>query len=139
MAIGPRPPMDGDGDVRDALRELAARVRWLEDEGADLRAELRREVRARRIVVVDERGQERIVLGAHDRFGHVTVFAASVPPESTCVELFAVDAVEGDGAELGVALIDRGDTVATFNLFEGRRARLWIDDDPDRADFTEER
>jgi hypothetical protein len=132
MATGPDPPTGEDGDVRQLLRELAARVSLLEIEGEHLRDSVAEEVRTRRIVVVGDDGHERIVLGAHDQYGHVTVFAASPAPGSTCVELFVTDPVDGDGAEVGLALIDAGDTVATVNVFEGRRAQLWVDDAPSR-------
>jgi hypothetical protein len=132
MASGRNVPID-DSDVRRLLGEVSASVRWLQDELTDLRALLATELRTRRVVVVDEAGFERIVLAAHEKYGHVTVFAAAPGRASTCVELFVTDRVDEDGAEVGVALVDAGDTVATLNAFTGRRARLWVDDGPSRA------
>jgi hypothetical protein len=132
MAAGSDPPTGGDDDVHQLLRELAARVSVLELEGEHLRDSMAEQLRTRRVVVVGEDGHERVVLGAHDQFGHVTVFAASSKRDTTCAELFVTDPVDGDGAEIGLALIEAGDTVATLNVFEGHRARLWIDEHPDR-------
>jgi hypothetical protein len=128
MSNDPGPPPDED-DLGRRLRELAARVGWLEIEGARLRTAIEEQVRTRRVVVVDDAGRERIVLAAHGRFGHVTVVAASAGDDTTAVELFATDPVDGDGAEVGVAVIDEGDVVATLNVFEGRRAGLWVDEE----------
>jgi hypothetical protein len=132
MAAGPDPPPSPDGDVRETLRELVARVAELEVAGERLRESLAKELRTGRVVVVADDGHERIVLTASDGYGQVTAFAVSPQRDRTCVELFVTDPMNGDGAEVGVELVDSGTTVASLSMFEGRRARLWIDDDPSR-------
>lgn len=131
MATGDGLPRDED-ELRELVHELAARVSWLELEWAHFQQSVSREVRTGRVVIVGDDGHARVVLDAHDKYGHVTVFASSPGPDATCVELHVTDPVDGDGAEVGLSLIDAGDTVATLNVFEGQQARLWIDEPPRR-------
>ena len=81
-----------------------------------LRAEvaaLRDEVRTRRVVVVDAAGRPRVVLSADPGVGSVRVDAAGGDPS---VELYAVDAIEADGPEVGVVLVADGDVVRDLHL-----------------------
>ena len=110
-------------------RSMVERIAVLEAAVAELQASLAREVRTRRVVVVDRDGFERVVIGAPDGFGHVTVRARTRADGSTCVELFANDPADGDGAEVGVALSAGGELVATLSVFEGRPAALWLGDE----------
>jgi len=110
------------------VRDLVERVGALSAELADLRTSLASEVRTRRVVVVEEDGFERIILGARDRFGHVTVVSRTPPGASTIAELFANDPVDADGANVGVALTDAGNVVATLDVADDRAPRLWTSD-----------
>jgi hypothetical protein len=80
-------------------------------------------------VVVEDDGFERIVLGAHDRFGHITVLSRTSPGASTLAELFADDAVEAEGAHVGMALTDRGDVVASLDVTHDQAPRWWSESD----------
>jgi hypothetical protein len=87
----------------------------------ELRAEvraLREEVRTRRVVVVDAAGRPRVVLSADRGVGSVRVDAVGGDPS---VELYALDAIEADGPEVGLALVVDGD-VAT-SVRHGPRPR----------------
>jgi hypothetical protein len=87
-----------------------------EDPIAVLRAEvaaLRDEVRTRRVVVVDAAGRPRIVLSADPGVGSVRVDAEGGDPS---VELYAVDAIDADGPEVGIALVVGGDVVRRLGL-----------------------
>jgi hypothetical protein len=78
------------------------------------------ELRARRIVLVDEAGVERIVLEAGPRHGSIQVRPA--PGQAhTAVELYAVDAIEADGPEIGLALVVDGDVVDGLRVLAPRR------------------
>lgn len=90
------------------------------DELARLRAQvdaLRDEVRTRRVIVVDAVGRPRITLTADPGVGSVRVDAAGGDPS---VELYAVDAVDGDGPEVGLALVVDGDVVGTLRVLVNR-------------------
>src|SRR6266545_5394684 len=95
MTDRPTPPPSEDGDLAQLLRRLEARVSWLEVEGVRLLDAVAEEIQTRRVVVVDDDGRERIVLGAHERFAHVTVHARPSARDSTSVELFANDPADG--------------------------------------------
>lgn len=110
------------------IGRLAERLDTLSSELAELRASLLREVRSRRVVVVEHDGFERIVLGASERFGHVTVVSRTAIDSSTGVELFANDAVDAEPANVGLALVDGGDVVSTLDVTSGARPRLWLPD-----------
>jgi hypothetical protein len=79
------------------------------------------------VVVADDDGLARVEIGARPSFGHITVFARSAGPGSTCVELFANDPSDGDDAEVGVALSVGGDVVATLHVVERGQPALWLD------------
>ncbi len=117
------------------LDQVVAAVGSLRQELAELRASLAREVRTRRVVVIEEDGFVRVVLEARARYGRVGVLARRAGLESghgsvaepTCVELVANDASDGDGPHVAVALTDRGDVVATFEVHQGGPPVLWIE------------
>lgn len=116
-----RPPTGGDIlHVEDRLAALQAEV-------AALRDELRHEIRTRRVVVVEEDGFERIVLGADDSHGEVVVAARPSRDQSTRTELFALDSDDAEGPFVGVELVDRGNSVAGLSVLEGYRPQLWDD------------
>jgi hypothetical protein len=76
-----------------------------------LRAEvaaLRDEVRTRRVVVVDAAGRPRITLAVDRGAASVRVDAPGGDPSA---EVFAVEPVEADGPEVGLALVVGGDVV----------------------------
>jgi hypothetical protein len=124
------PPAD---DVAAALRELVGRFAGLDDEVQRMQRALTEEIRTRRLVVVGDDGVPRVEITARDAFGHVTVFGRTHGTGSTCVELFANDPSDGDGAEVGLALTVGGDVVATLHVFEGRQPALWIEGGPSRS------
>jgi len=86
-------------------------IEALRSEVAALRAALQDEVRTRRVVVVDASGRPRVVLDAPSGHASVRVDAEGGDPS---VELYAVDAIEADGPEVGLALVVDGDVVRTF-------------------------
>jgi hypothetical protein len=102
---------------------VSGRVEAVRGEVADLRAHLEAleaqvgalgtEVRTRRVVVVDARGRPRIVVAAEPGVASVRVDAAGGDPS---VELYAVDPIAADGAEVGVALVVDGDVVAGLHV-----------------------
>jgi hypothetical protein len=122
----------------DRLDQIVEAVGSLRHELTELRASLAREVRTRRVVVIEEDGSDRVVLEARGRYGRVGVLgfgtgrATALPVNGTrptCVELVANDATDGEGPHLAVALTDSGDVVATLEVHEGRRPVLWIGPD----------
>lgn len=140
-------------DRRPVMAEISADevVARLRAEVVDLRLRLEAEVRTRRVVIIDDRGAPRIRLTATadgdsqvalldaDGFermqltgrpdgGSVSVAARPSGDDLTHVEVFALDADEGDGPYVGVELIDRGASVAGFALYEGRAPRTWTAD-----------
>lgn len=123
MTEGDRP---ADAGPQAHLGQLVERIDSMGRELVELRRALGEEVRTRRVVVVEDDGFERIVLGAAARFGHVTVQARSAGGEPACVELFANDRINGGGAHVGVALSDAGDVAAVLELIVGRLPELWI-------------
>ncbi len=75
------------------------------------------EVRTERLVVVDGSGVDRVVLEAGSRHGSVLVRAATARGEPTTgIELYVVDALDGDGPEVGVAVVANGDVVAGLHV-----------------------
>jgi hypothetical protein len=127
-----------DGEDRDRLDQLVGRVFGqldeLRAELSRLRASLEIEIRTRRIVVREDDGFERVVIGAHGRWGGVAVHGRAHRPGSTSAELFANDPVDGDGANVGLSLADAGNVVATFEVLQGRRPALWIAPEPGPGD-----
>jgi len=92
-------------------------IEALRIEVAALRAALHEEVRTRRVVVVDASGRPRVVLDVAPGHAAVRVDAEGGDPS---VELYAVDAIEADGPEVGLALVVDGDVVRTFRRRVGR-------------------
>jgi hypothetical protein len=118
---------DSDGDaVHRQLDEIDVALRSLSDELQALRDALGRELRTRRIVVVEDDGFERVLVTTRGTFGFVAVRGRDGEGGATCVELFASDPIDGDGANVGVSLSDRGDVVAALDVLERHRARLWV-------------
>ncbi|HYI62327.1 MAG TPA: hypothetical protein VEW93_11055 [Acidimicrobiales bacterium] len=134
---------------RERASSDAEAVARLRAEVTDLRLQLADEVRTRRVVVVDETGFGRVrissnagesrvdLLGA-DGFpqiriagvpgrGTVTLSSPSADGGTTQVEVFALDGDETDPPYVGVELIDQGDSVAGFVLYEGRPPRTWTE------------
>jgi hypothetical protein len=93
--------------AKDEIEALRAEVRALRDE-----------VRTRRLVVVDSAGRPRVVLSADPGVGSVRVDAEGGDPS---VELYAVDAIEADGPEVGLALVVRGEVVTSIRHGPGPR------------------
>ncbi len=124
------PPAEPSRAQDPRLDNLTAAVESLRVEIAVLRRGLGREIRARRIVVVDDDGFERVVIAAEPGFGYVTVHARAQPERSTTAELFANDRTNGSGPHVGVALSDAGDVTATLEVVHGEPARLWLGDEP---------
>ena len=89
-------------ELKDLIVSLRDRIEALEAE-----------VRTRRVVVVDAHGRPRIVLAAEPGVASVRVDAAGGDPS---VELYAVDPVGADGAEVGVALVVGGDVVGGLHV-----------------------
>ena len=118
--------------------DAQARIDWLEVQLNDLRNVVRtmwdptsRELRCRRLVVLAEDGFERMTLDSRGNYG---CFSIQARPSSlresgsTCVDVFAHDSVDGEEADVGMALIEGGDVVATLHLLDGRQADLWMGD-----------
>jgi hypothetical protein len=124
----PPPPGASREAIATEIGRLAERLDTLSSELAELRASLLREIRSRRVVVVGHDGFERIVLGADERFGHVTVVSRTATASSTGAELFANDAIDAEPANVGLALVDGGDVVSTLDVTTGGRPRLWLPD-----------
>jgi hypothetical protein len=75
------------------------------------------EVRTRRVVVVDADGRPRIVLSAE---GGAAVVRVDAPGGDPSVELFAVDPIDADGAEIGLALVVGGDVADGLRILVPR-------------------
>ena len=88
-------------DLADLVTTLQARVDALDDE-----------VRTRRVVVVDGAGRPRVVLSADPGVAPGPVDAEGADPS---IGLYAVDAIDADGPEVGVALVVEGDVVASVH------------------------
>jgi hypothetical protein len=119
----------------------------LQAEVDGLRREIGKEVRTRRVVVVDDAGVERmrlsadkagcrVVLLAPDGFerllledgegiGALRITGRSAGSDPTRVDVFAVDPEDEQGVYVGVELVEAGTTVAGFTAMEGRRPRIW--------------
>lgn len=129
-----------------------ADVERLKAEVTDLRLQLEEEVRTRRVTVIDDigiarirlattpeghceivlltvDGFERIVLSARPGLGFLTVVSRSSSESPSRVDMFALDSDDGDadGAYVGVELVDRGNSVTGYSLYEGRHPRTWTD------------
>jgi hypothetical protein len=119
----------------------------LREEVTDLRLQLEREVRTRRVVVADEVGTSRIRLSAEagdcqvvlldpDGFERLTLEGCpghgalrlagrAELSEPNRVDVFAVDPEDDQGVYVGVELVDAGTSVAGFTVIEGHRPRTW--------------
>jgi GAF domain-containing protein len=138
-------PDDGSGAPGPSADDAVARLRA---EVTDLRLRLEDEVRTHRVVVVDDAGIgrirlstttdgesrvtlldadgfERVRIGAQPDRGVVTIACRTQHDHPTRVEVFALDPETPDAAYAGVELIDRGDSVAGFVVYEGRPPRQW--------------
>lgn len=132
---GTRPTPQGGADVDEATPypspgsdpAIAGAIIELRTELAELRSELAREVRTRKLVVVEDDGRERIVLIAGGDHGTCTVAVLDSSDEPTQVELFALDADDMGPAYIGLELVQQGNGVAGFAVAEGGRANLWED------------
>lgn len=93
-------------ELTDLVTTLLARVDALDDE-----------TRTRRLVVVDGAGRPRVVLSADPGVASVRVDAEGGDPS---VELYAVDAIDADGAEIGVAIVVDGDVLQSFHQLVNR-------------------
>lgn len=98
----PGTPAEDDDDTRQELARLRAAV-----------DALREEVRTRRLVVVDSSGRPRVTVAAEPGSGSVRVDAEGGDPS---VELYAVDALDGDGPEIGVVLVVGGDVERRISI-----------------------
>ena len=107
---------------------LTREVRSLRDELSGLRDDLAREVRTRRIVVVEEDDFERCTISTSGTLGVITLAARCAPGLSTAMDLYVEDASEGDGPSVALALWDEGDAVASFGLVSPHEPELWIHD-----------
>lgn len=116
------------GQSRDELAariiDLSAQLNDLRAEVSELRGQLSAEVRTRSLAVVDDDGFERVVVDSREAFGAVSVYSRSAPGRTTCVELFANDAIDGDGAHVGLSITDDGEVVATLEVLHGHIAQL---------------
>ena len=98
-------------------------IEAIEEQLVGLRSEvaaLRQEVRTRRVVVVDASGRPRVVLSADPGVASVRVDAEGGDPS---VELYAVDAVEADGPEVGLVLVVDGDVLDDLRVLVSRDRR----------------
>ena len=93
-------------DLTDLVTTLQARVDALDAE-----------VRTRRLVVVDGAGRRRVVLSADPGVASVRVDAPGADPS---IELYAVDAIDADGAEVGIAIVVDGDVLQSFHQLVNR-------------------
>lgn len=144
-----RPKAGADDEPRRSDRAALAR---LEAEVVGLRSQIEEMVVTRQLVVVDDAGVdraritadsagecrfvmldddgfERIQLMAKPYIATVSLVGQAEAGEPTRVEMFALDFDEGDGAYVGLELVDNGNSVAGFVLYEGRRARTWTEAD----------
>jgi hypothetical protein len=55
------------------------------------------------------------------------VYGRTGGPDSTGAGLFASDPVNGEGATVGLALIDRGNARVMLDGVEGREPSPWLD------------
>jgi hypothetical protein len=110
--------------------ELASEIDDLRLQLAGLRRSLSNEVRTRRVVVEEADGFDRVVLEARSIFGGVEVRSRARLGEATAAGLFALDPGDGDPAQVGVSLSDRGNIVASLDVYSRHRPRLWTGEPP---------
>jgi len=105
-----RTTSNSEADWFDQVAQLRADV-----EG--LRAALADEVRTRRVVVEDEHGNERVLITGGQTYGSVCVRALDPPQDGVVtIELFAVDSIDADPPEVGLAITVGGTTVPGMSL-----------------------
>jgi hypothetical protein len=80
-----------------------------------------------RFVLLDEDGFERISLKSLDEVGAIEVAGRSRSGEPTRAAVVAHDPTDGDGCVVGLYLMDRGNEVAGFHVFEERQADVWTE------------
>jgi hypothetical protein len=97
--------------------ELAERLDAVEQLLGKLIERTATELRTRRLVVTEDDGFERVVIDASGSHGEVTVSARPGSAGPAAVDLYAHDASDGDGANVGVALVDQGNVVRSFDVF----------------------
>jgi hypothetical protein len=113
--------------------ELAGEIDDLRLQLAGIRRSLSTEVRTRRVVVEEADGFERVVLEGRSIFGGVEVRSRARLGESTAAGLFALDPGDGDPAQVGLCLSDRGNIVASLDVYSRHRPRLWMGEPPQTA------
>jgi hypothetical protein len=147
MSDDMRPSPDGeDADRRAPADHLA--IARLQEELARLRRQVETEVRTRRVVIVDERGADRIRLSASAESGCVVglldpdgfersalaadleggalrIASRPLGDEVVRVDVFARDPEDGAGAYVGVELVDAGTSVSGLTVIETRPPRTW--------------
>ena len=101
-------------DDSEATARLQERIDALEAQIHDLRSALQRELKTNRIAVVDENGDDRVVVSADRRTGSVLVKAVGPDGHTTGSELFAAEDPQGGDPEIGLCLIKDGTVVARW-------------------------
>lgn len=125
-AFAPGETDDATGDVPPSWAfELAGELDELRFQLAALHRSLSEEVRTRRLVVEEPDGFERVVADGRSNFGGVEVRSRVGRGGGTTAGLFALDPVSGDPAQVGLCLSDRGNIVASLDVYSRRKPRLW--------------
>lgn len=105
-------------------RDLGHEVDGLKNQVAALRESvdaLSEEITTGRVVVVDETGQQRVVLDARETYGAVVVRTDSPPGATTGIELYATGALGEQGPKMGLCVLRDGE-VAVDQNFGGTQA-----------------
>ena len=110
-------PIDGSGP-----ESLSVRIDAVERLLLELLEHTAKEVRTRRLAVIEDDGFERVVLQADGTHGEVTVAARGEGGGATAAEMYAHDPSDGDGATAGVTLVRGGDLQWTRDLLAHRDA-----------------
>lgn len=89
---------------------------------ADLRAgrEAFDEIRLR-----DHKGRDRLVMDTQG--GSVVLRLSALGDPLSCVELFAHDPCDGEGAHVGLAVTRRGNVVGEVGFIGAGQPRVWLD------------
>lgn len=119
------PFADAGAPRPDGSRDLAAEVDELRKDVAALQLSMKAEIRTRRVVVEEPDGFPRVVLEARGMFGGVEVRSRAHAGEDSTAGLFALDPGDGDPAQVGMCISDRGDIVASFDVYSRHLPRLW--------------
>lgn len=91
-------------ELRERLERLSSSVR-------DLQEEYAREVRTRRVTVVDDEGVQRVVLSARQHCGSVLVRVNRPAGSTTGAELYAWEDPDSGETDAGVCLVRDGEVV----------------------------